>query len=156
MIDDIRIDVNKVRVSKEDKKVFNDLNKLINDINNNKVKKEDAVERLNKGISDLDQLKQKQSTAFQNKLIHVVYQLFNSFGFNKEFAPLFSQIKSEQTEEKMLIPLWFRINKSEFDELISNIYNNQNNKDFKITINKKTYDLKNAKKKKKLNKSNYK
>ena len=46
----------------------------------------------------------------------------------------------------MQIPLWFRINKSEFDELKSNIYNNQNNKDFKITINKKTYDLKNAKK----------
>ena len=154
MIDDIRIDVNKVRVSKEDKKVFNDLNKLIIDINNNKVKKEDAVERLNKGISDLNQLKQKQSSDFQNKLIHVIYQLFNSFGFNKEFAPWSSQIKSEQTEEKMLIPLWFRINKSEFDELISNIYNNQNNKDFKIIINKKTYDLKNAKKN--LDKSNYK
>ena len=154
MIDDIRIDVNKVKVSKEDKKVFNDLNKLIIDINNNKVKKEDAVERLNKGISDLNQLKQKQSSAFQNKLIHVIYQLFNSFGFNKEFAPWSSQIKSEQTEEKMLIPLWFRINKSEFDELISNIYNNQNNKDFKIIINKKTYDLKNAKKN--LDKSNYK
>ena len=74
--------MNKVKVSKEDKIVFNDLNKLIIDINNNKVKKEDAVERLNKSISDLDQ---------------VVYQLFNSFGFNKEFAPLFSQIKSEQT-----------------------------------------------------------
>ena len=57
-----------------------------------------------------------------------------------------SQIKSEQTEKKMQIPLWFRINKSEFDELKSNIYNNQNNKDFKITINKKTYDLKNTKK----------
>ena len=74
LIDDIRIDMNKVKASKEDKKVFNDLNKLIIDINNNKVKKEDAVERLNKSISDLDQLKQKQSTAFQNKLIHVVYQ----------------------------------------------------------------------------------
>ena len=74
--------MNKVKVGKEDKIVFNDLNKLIIDINNNKVKKEDAVERLNKSISDLDQ---------------VVYQLFNSFGFNKEFAPLFSQIKSEQT-----------------------------------------------------------
>ena len=84
MIDDIRIDMNKVKASKEDKKVFNDLNKLIIDINNNKVKKEDAAERLNKSISDLDQLKQKQSTAFQNKMIHVVYQLFNSFGFNKE------------------------------------------------------------------------
>ena len=66
-------------------------------------------------------------------------QLFNSFGFNKEFEPSFTK-KLDQ------IPLWFRINKSEFDELKSNIYNNQNNKDFKITINKKTYDLKNAKK----------
>ena len=46
----------------------------------------------------------------------------------------------------MQIPLWFKTNKPEFDELTSNIYNNQNNKDFKITINKKTYDLKNAKK----------
>ena len=45
----------------------------------------------------------------------------------------------------MQIPLWFRINKSEFDELKSNIYDNQNNKDFKITISKKSYDLKNAK-----------
>ena len=79
-------------------------------------------------------------------MVQVVYQLFNSFGFNKEFAPLFSQIKSEQTEEKMQIPLWFKINKLEFDELTSNIYDNKNYKDFKVTINKKTYDLKNAKK----------
>ena len=82
--------MNKVKTSKEDKKVFNDSNRLITDINNKKVKKEDVVERLNKSISDLDQLKQKQSTAFQNKLIYVVYQLLNSFG-----------IKSEQTEEEM-------------------------------------------------------
>ena len=41
-------------------------------------------------------------------------------------------------------PWWFKINKPEFEELTSNIYNNQNNKDFKITI--KTYDLKTAKK----------
>ena len=43
-------------------------------------------------------------------------------------------------------PWWFKINKPEFEELTSDINNNQNNKDFKITINKKTYDLKNAKK----------
>ena len=125
LIDDIRIEINKVKASNEDKKVFNDLNKLIIDTNNNKIEKEDAVERLNKSISDFDQLKQK-STAFENKMIQVVYQLFNSFGFNKEFAPLFNQIKSEQTEEKsryhylakknltekkMQIPFWFRINK---------------------------------------------
>ena len=77
MINDIEIDMNKVKASKEDKKVFNDLNKLIIDINNNKVKKEDPAERLNKSISDLDQLKQKQSTVLQNKMIRVVYQLFN-------------------------------------------------------------------------------
>ena len=112
LIYDIKVDMNKVKVSKEDKKVFNDLNKLIIDINNNKVKKEDAVERLNKSISDLDQLKQKQSTVLRNKMVQVVYQLFNSFGFNKEFEPLFSQIKSEQTEEKMQILLWFKINES--------------------------------------------
>ena len=100
LIDDIEVNMNKVKASKEDKKVFNYLNKLIIDINNNVVKKEDAVERLNKSISDLDQLRQKQSTAFQNKLIHVVYQIFNSFSFNKEFKPLFYQIKSEQTEEE--------------------------------------------------------
>ena len=39
LIDDIEVDINKVKASKEDKKVFNDLNKLIIDINNNKVKK---------------------------------------------------------------------------------------------------------------------
>ena len=130
LIDDIEVDINKVKASKEDKKVFNDLNKLIIDINNNKVKKEDAVERLNKSISDLDQLKQKQSTVLRNKMVQVVYQLFNSFGFNKEFELLFTK-KLDQ------IPLCFRVNKSKFDELKSDIYDNQNNKDFKITVHEK-------------------
>ena len=70
-------------------------------------------------------------------MVQVAYQLLNSFGFNKEFEPLFTK-KLDQ------ILLWFRINKSESDKLKSKIYDNQNNKDFKITINKKTYDLKNA------------
>ena len=60
MIDDIEVDINKSKLSKEVKIVFNDLNKLIIDINNNKVKKEDAVKRSKKSISDLDQLKQKK------------------------------------------------------------------------------------------------
>ena len=91
--------MNKVKASKEDKTVFNDLNKLIIDVNNKKVKKEDAVEDWKKYIW-LGSLKQKQSTDFQNKLIHVVYQLFKSFGFNKKSAPLFSKIKLEQAEEE--------------------------------------------------------
>ena len=45
LIDDIGVDMNKFKASKEDKKVFNDLNKLIIDINNDKVKDEDTVER---------------------------------------------------------------------------------------------------------------
>ena len=70
-------------------------------------------------------------------MIHVVCQIFNSFGFNKEFAPLLSKKESEQTEDEIQIPLWFKINKPELDELTNNIYDNQNNKEFKITINKK-------------------
>ena len=109
--------MNKVKASKEDIKIFNDLNKLIIDINNNKIKKEDAAERLNKSISDLDQLKQKQSTALRNKLVQVVYRLFNSFSFNEEFEPLFTKNLDQ-------IPLLFRINKPEFDELTCHIYSN--------------------------------
>ena len=50
--------MNKVKASKKD------LNKLIIDVNNNKVKKEEAVERLNKSVSELDQLKQKETSVF--------------------------------------------------------------------------------------------
>ena len=80
-------------------------------------------------------------------MIHIVYQLSNSFGFNKDFAPLFSEKESEQTEEKsdkMQKPLWFKINKAEFDELTGYIHNNQDSNDFKITIKKITYNLKKA------------
>ena len=108
MIDDIRIDMNKFKVSKEDKKVFNGLNKFITDISNNKIKKEDAAWRLKKGMSDLIWLRQKQSSVFQNNIIQVVYQLFDSFGFNKEFQPLFSEkkIRSITTTKLCKSELW--------------------------------------------------
>ena len=51
--------MNKVKVGKADKKAFNDLNRLITDISNNKVKKEDAVERLEKSMLDLNQLRER-------------------------------------------------------------------------------------------------
>ena len=145
LIDTVRINMNKNKVSKKDKNVFNDLNKLIIDISNNKTKENDATTRLEKSMFDLTQLKQEKKTVFQNKIIQVIYQLFNSFGFNKEFTPLFSEKESEQTEEKMQKLLWFEINKPEFDELTRDIYDNQDNKDFKIMINKRTYNFKNAK-----------
>ena len=43
-------------------------------------------------------------------------------------------------------PIWFQLNKKEFEELARDIYNNQDNDDFKIIINKENYNLKNAKK----------
>ena len=66
LLDDVRINLNKVKVSIEDKKVFNGLNKLMTDISNNKVTKEDGVERLKKNMSDLGQLKEKRGIVFQN------------------------------------------------------------------------------------------
>ena len=50
------------------------------------------------------------------------------------------------TEIEIQKPLWFEINRKEFQELTGDIYNNQDNNDFRIIINKKAYDLKNAKK----------
>ena len=142
MIYDIEVDINKVKASKEDKKAFNDLNKLINDINKNKVNKEDAVERLRKSISNVDQLKQKlflsiQSTILRNKMVQVVYHSFNSFGFNKEFTPLFSQIKSgtkESTQLKQIDlneitkPLGIKLSRGDFISLIKDVVNNLDNK----------------------------
>ena len=75
LVDDIEVDINKTKVSKEDKTVFNELNTLIIEINNNKAKKEDAVKRLSKSISDLDQLKQKKILFFEIKW----FKLFISF-----------------------------------------------------------------------------
>ena len=42
-------------------------------------------------------------------------------------------------------PLWFEINKKEFGKLTGDIYNNQNNSNFKIIIDNKTYNVKKAK-----------
>ena len=43
-------------------------------------------------------------------------------------------------------PLWSEIDKKEFEELTRNIYSNQDDNDFKIITNRRTYDPKNAKK----------
>ena len=144
MIDDIKIDINKAKVGKEDKKIFNDLNRLITDISNNRVRKEDAVERLKKSVTNLDRLRQKQKTDFQNKMIHVVYQLFNSFGFNKEFAPLLNKTESSADEDEsdtkqptqlkqlnlneISKTLWIEVAKKDFNSLIKDVVENLDNR----------------------------
>ena len=49
-----------------------------------KVKKESAIKRMKKSITELKQLRQKESTVFQNKMIHVLYYLFNSFRLSEK------------------------------------------------------------------------
>ena len=49
--------------------VFDDLEKLINDIRNHKVKKESAIKRMKKSIAKLEQQRQKESTVFQNNYL---------------------------------------------------------------------------------------
>ena len=120
LVDDIRIDMSNVKVGYKDKKVFNDLNRLITDISNNKVKKEDAIKRLEKSISDLNQLRQEKSTVFQNKMIQVVYQLFNSFGLNKRLLPLFSKKEPDQLRLPDYVVSYDR-----FYKIKNNIHNNK-------------------------------
>ena len=42
-------------------------------------------------------------------------------------------------------PIWFKIKEKGFEELARDIFNNQDNNDFRIIINRRTYGLKNAK-----------
>ena len=62
----------------------------MNDISNIKVEKEGAIKRMKKSISELVQLRQKESTVFQNNMIYVLYYLFNSFGLDEKL-PLFNE-----------------------------------------------------------------
>ena len=101
-----------------------------------------------------------QAHQLYNKYFNTYKEEFNSEDLIEEDKILFDpnqykilgkkKQKLELTEEKIKgefqKPLWFEINKPVFKELPDDIYSNQDNKDFKITINKRTYDLKNAKK----------
>ena len=61
LINNIGSDTNKVKSSSDDEKAFNDLNGLINDIQNKKIKTKSAIKKLRKKIvSDLDQQRQKK------------------------------------------------------------------------------------------------
>ena len=56
--------MDKDQVSKKDKKVINDLNKLIIDISNDKMKEKDAVERLGKKNVWFDTVKARRKNCF--------------------------------------------------------------------------------------------
>ena len=85
LIEDIRADTNNFKSSSGDKKVFNNLDKFINEIKNKKTtRKKKTIEKIKDIVSDLDQQRQKESAVFQNKMIDVVYYLFNSLAISSK------------------------------------------------------------------------
>ena len=84
LTEDIRADTNNVRSSSGDKKFFNYLNELINNIKNKKTTRKSTIKKIRNIVSDLNQQRQKEKTVFQNKMIDVVYCLFNSLGISSK------------------------------------------------------------------------
>ena len=105
MIEDIRTDTNNVKSSSSDKKVFNDLNELINNIKNKKTTRKSTIQKIRNIVSDLDQQRQKESTVFQNKMIDVVYYLFNSLG----------------KPGRLMLPKWVKVSEKRFNEILSTV-----------------------------------
>ena len=90
------------------KKVFNNLDKLINDIKNKKTTRKNTIEKIKNIVSDLDQQRQKESTVFQNKMIDVVYYLFNS-------------LRISSKPDRLMLLNWIKISEERFDEILSTV-----------------------------------
>ena len=84
------------------------MDKLTNDIKNKKTNRKNTVEKLNNIVSDLDQQRQKESTVFQNKMIDVVYYLFNSLGISSKPG-------------RLKLPNWVEISEKRFNEILSTV-----------------------------------
>ena len=60
-----------------------------------------------------------------------------------------NQLKKKRPRQKYLKkiqkPLWIELNKNDFNALIKDVYNNLDRNELETIIDRKTYDLKNAK-----------
>ena len=66
----------------------------------------------------------------------------------KQFEIIYNRdqrLKSIKKIDEIQKPLWVKINKNDFNSLIKDVYNNLNNNEFKTSVDKKFYDLKNTK-----------
>ena len=108
LTEDIRADTNNVKSSSGDKKVFNNLDKLINDIKNKKTTRKNTIEKIKNIVSDLDQQRQKESTVFQNKMIDVFYYLLNSLGISSKPG-------------RFMLPKWVKVSEERFNEILSTV-----------------------------------
>ena len=107
-IKDIRTDTNYVKSDSANKKVFNDLDNLINDIKNKKATRKITIKKIGNIVSDLDQQRQKESTVFQNKMIDVFYYLFNSLGISSQPG-------------RLMLPKWLKVSEKRFNEILSTV-----------------------------------
>ena len=108
LIEDITADRNNAKSSSGDKTIFNDFEKLINDINNKKTTKESTIKKIKNIVFDLDQQRQRESTVFQNKVIDVVYYLFNSLGISSQPG-------------RLMLPKWVKVSEKRFNEILSTV-----------------------------------
>ena len=63
---------------------------------------------LKNNVSDSDQKWQKESTVFQNKMIDVVYYLFNSIGISSQ-------------PSRLIKPKWVSVSEKSFNEILSTV-----------------------------------
>ena len=108
LIEDIRANTNNVKSSSGDKIVFNNLDKLINDIKNNKTTRKSTIKKIKNIFSNLDQQRQKESTVFQNKMIDVVYYLFNS-------------LRTSSQPGRLMLRKWVKVSEERFNEILSTV-----------------------------------
>ena len=130
LIEDIRANTNNVKSSSGDKKVFNDLDKLITDIKNKKTTKENSIKKIKNIASDLDQQRQNESTVFQNKMIDVVYYLFNSL-----------EISSQPG--RLILAKWAKASKKRFNKILRTI-TKAKNEGLKISVDGREVTLDNT------------
>ena len=109
LIEDIRADTNNVKSNSGDKKVFNNLDKLINDIRKRKC----TIEKVKNIVFDLGQQRQKARTIFQNKMIDVVYYLFNSLRISSQPG-------------RLMLPKWVKVSEDIFNEILSTVTKTKN------------------------------
>ena len=115
LIENIRVDANNLKSNSGDKKVFNDFNKLINDIKNKKKNcKKSTIKKIRNIVSDLNQQRQKESTFFQNKIIDVVYYLFNSLWIISQPG-------------RLMLPKLVKVREKRFNEILSIVTKAKNN-----------------------------
>ena len=77
------------------------MDNLINDIKDKKTTRKNTIEKIKNIISDFDQQRQKESTAFQSKMINVVYYLFNSLGISSQTG-------------RLMLPKWVNVTEKRF------------------------------------------